>query len=147
MATQDLTTTLAEKPIKYNERTPLTWVRKRVNFANVGGSAGDTYQLIDIPAEAAVVDGFAVVTTVLAAASSGTIQFRVGSANLTGAQDCNAIAKGTVFRFFPNDYEDTAGSALYVTAADTVDMVNATAIPATGEIDVYVGYLEIVDNT
>lgn len=147
MATNDLTTTLKVKPIDFDERQPVKWLRKRVNLAEVGGSAGDTYELIDIPAESAIVDGFVIVTTVFAAASSGTLTFKVGSAALSGAIDCNATAKGTCIRLFPNDYEDTAGSALYVTAADTVDVVNATAIPATGEFDLLVGYISVLDNT
>lgn len=147
MATQSLSSTIAAKALDNANYSPLYWAHKRINFAAIGGSAGDTYELIAIPAESAVVGGYAIVTTVLGSASSGTITFKVGSAALSGAQSCDALAKGTVIGLFPNDYEDVAGSALYVTAADTVDMVNATAIPATGKIDLYIAYIKITDNT
>ena len=143
MATQDLTNTLAVQRqigpvLDGGKRT----VKKTVNFANVGGSAGDTYQLFDLPAGVTVLGGHIAVTAVFGAASSGTIQFRIGSANLSAAIDCNATAVNTVYQLSTNDYEDTAGAVTRLTAADTLDMVNATAIPATGVFDIYIEYID-----
>jgi len=147
MATVDLTTTNS-KPIGHAFQQPVEWVRYRLSWADdLTGSAGDTYQIHDLPAEYALVAGRIVVTTVFASASSGTMQVKVGSAVLGAAVSTNAIAKGIVIDLSPNDTEDTVGSALYVSSDDTIDLVTATAEPATGEFDLYLGIQRVIDNT
>jgi len=101
------------------------WACKKIDIAADSMTTADTYNLIDIPANAAVVKGYIIVTESFISATTGTLQVKIGNTALTGAIATNDTewAAGDVIEFSANDLEDTAGSGLYVTSADTLDLV------------------------
>jgi hypothetical protein len=105
------------------------WVVKKITPVSDGVDATGTHNVVDVPANNFVAMGFFVVTTSFTSTSNtGTIQFKVGSAAMGAAitADGTELQSGDVLFLSANDYADTAGSALYVTSADTVDFVVAT---------------------
>ena len=101
------------------------WVVKKIDIAADSMTAAGTYELIDLPANSAIVKGYVIVTTSFISATTGTLTIKVGSVALTAAIATNDTewAAGDVIEMSANDLEDTAGSGLYVTSADTVDLV------------------------
>ena len=132
----DLTNTLAEKPIAYDERQPILWKRKIVNVADLETAGTDN--IIDVPAEHAIVDGWVVIRTTLVTGTS--IRIKLGSVNLTPV--ISTLTKGGVVRF-----DHTALLATYITADDTVDTLTAGSAFTAGQVEIVVGYTPVLDNT
>ena len=159
MATQDVKAALPVARLGSGE-SPIKWSRNRLTFGAASGSidvATDIYEIGDIKAESALVDGYVIVTTVIPTTSSSpTLQFHVGTKTstneLTAILPMSNIAKGTTFRFHIGDWlgaaPPTVGIAnLYVDADAVLNVTHTGALPASGAIDVYWATIDIQDNT
>jgi hypothetical protein len=145
-------------PPQYSFTNPVRWLYTRLDLSHTdfdGAGASDVTQVFDIPAESAVIGGYMVVTTVFAASTNATwkAELETAAGTLSGLISISSLAKGTVINLQPNDKEDdtaattTVGQVLYVTAADKFVLTSATAaVPATGVIDIHLGYIPILDN-
>lgn len=113
----------------------------RVDLANTTGAA--TYALFQVPA-GAIVHGFAVrMASALETAGSGTVQFGfTGKAGqLTAATASGAATAGTIL--VPNSTAAGAPQLYITTAADTFDLIVATAAATGGIADVFLTYTPI----
>lgn len=143
----DITSSVAEQPIQRSDDGLGRWVAKKITPVSDGVDATGTHNIITLPANSFVAGGWVVVTTAFTSTSNdGTVQFKVGSATLGAAftADGTELAANDVIRLTANDFEDTAGSALYATSADTVDMVVATHAITAGAFTIMLNIVELI---
>jgi len=136
----DLRTTLADSPIAFDERQPLIWKRRQVNLVDLEDGANN---VIDIPAEHALVAGYVVSRVTGASGGAATLDVVFNSANMCSQLSVADLTKGDVTSF---DLDATL-AGVYVTSDTAVSLTNGTAVYTAGQIDLYVGYLKVVDNT
>ena len=135
----NLTKTLKLKDEDYDERTPIHSIMKRISLADLAASGTDN--LIDIPAESAVVSCTIISRVAAVGGTSIKIVFN-GADIITAAIGIMAsLATGDVI-----EGVFTASNEFYVTAADTIDSTTVGTFSA-GEIDLHVGYITVLDNT
>ena len=132
----DLTATLKAKPLDLAYYSPIQWIRKTVNVADLATAGTDN--IISIPAESVILDGWVVIRSTLVTGTS--IRIMLNSVALTPV--ISTLTKGGAVRF-----DLTALGAVYVTAADTIDTLTAGSAFTAGQIDLVVGYASVQDNT
>jgi len=144
----DITTSVKEANIERHDVGLGTWVAKLITPVSDSVAATGTHEVITLPANCFVAGGWVVVKTKLTSTSNnGTMQFKVGSATLGAAftADGTELDAKDVIRLGANDFDGTAGSSLYVTTADTIDMVVATNAITAGAFYLIVNIVELID--
>jgi len=141
----DITSTVAEKPVGRSGESLGYWVAKKITPVDDGVSATGTHNIITIPANSFVSEGYVVVTTACTSGGSLTAKFGTSSKDYCATIPvANLGSVGDTVKLQIMDYEDTDGDVCFSTSADTFDMTVATAAFTAGVITVMINIVDLI---
>jgi len=129
-------------------QSPIRYKVLDLNFGDPALSdmlATGTHNILTLAAGECIVFGRGIVhTTCVSTSNDGTVAFGTAEAHHAAlTADGTELAAGDVFTFGEIDFDDTAGTACYRAAADTLDMTIATHAFTAGRIILIVGIVDI----
>jgi len=139
----DITSSVAEKEIGRGLESLGYWVCKKITPVDDGVSSAAAHNLITIPANSFVSEGYVVVTTTATSGGGATVKFGTGTKDYCGVIPVANLAANDFVKLQIMDYEDTDGGAGYSTSADTFDMTVATAALTAGAFYVMINIVKL----
>ena len=140
----DITSSVAQKEVGKGLEGLGYWVCKKVTPVSDSTDTAAAHEIITLPANSFVTEGYVVVTTTCTSGGSATVKWGTGSKDYSGAIPVANLAANDVVKLQIMDYEDVDGGAGYSTSADTFDMTIATAALTAGVMYVMINIVELV---
>jgi len=150
MAATDITGLVIESPGTREFEIPERMVAYDIDFTDpllVGVETVGLHNLVTIPKGDALVRGYGVVLATLTSGGSPTLQFRVGSDQVTGVIPIANLVIGDVFPLvIHNGTVTQSGSGYADAAAKTLDLNLAVAVVTAGIIRLYVTTIDNISS-
>ena len=148
MADTNITSLLVETPSRFEFQQPYIFKTFEIDVLNAdytGIETTGTHNIYTIPQGMALVGAKLITTTAFTSAGSATIQFAIGSDNMTGVIPIANLAAGDCVDITLSSTTSTTTTAGYAdTADDTFDMTVGTAALTAGA---FVLIVQLVDVT